>query len=49
MNQTFRQRSQLLQAAERGLEKHNRGDYLIAAVGVVGCVILLVMNLLGVA
>lgn len=49
MNQTFRHRSQLLQAAERGLEKPNRGDYIVAAVGIVGCVVILILNLLGVA
>lgn len=48
MNQTFRHRSQLLQAAERGLEKPNRGDYIIATVGIVGCVVIMILAALGV-
>lgn len=52
MNQTFRHRSQLLQAAERGLNREpsaDRGDYIVAAVGIVVCVVILILNLLGVA
>ena len=49
MSQTFRQRSQLLQAAERELDKPNRGDYLIAAVSIIGCVVMIALRLLGVA
>lgn len=49
MNHTMKQRSQLVQVAERGLEKPNRGDYIVAAVGIVGCVVILILNLLGVA
>ncbi len=48
MNRTLKQRSALLQAAERGLEKPNRGDYINAAVGIVGCVVILILAVLGV-
>jgi hypothetical protein len=50
--QTIRQqthiRSMLQKKAERDLE-HNRGDYILAAIGIVGCVVILVLNLMGVA
>lgn len=47
---TMRQRSQLVRAAERGLESRpNRGDYLLAGVGIVGCIVLLALRLAGVA
>lgn len=49
MSLTMKQRSQLVRAAERGLEKPNRGDYIVAAVGIVGCVVILILKLLGVA
>ena len=40
MNLTMRQRSALVQAAERGLApKPSRADYIVAAVVVVGAVI----------
>ena len=49
-NQTMRQRSQLVRAAERGLAtRPNRGDYLLAGVGIVGCVVMIVLRLLEVA
>ena len=47
MSQTFRQRSQLLQAAERGLDREprgNRGDRLLC----ITCVAIAVFFLLGV-
>ena len=46
MNLTMRQRSQLVRAAERGLDR-NPGDYINAAVGIVGCVVILVLAALG--
>lgn len=52
MNITMKQRSQLVQVAERGLASEpraNRGDYIVAAVGIVVCVVILILNLLGVA
>lgn len=48
MNHTFRQRSTLIMEVERRERQHNRGDYIVGAVGIVGCVIL-ILNLLGVA
>lgn len=43
-------KSALVQAAERRLESRpNRGDYIIAAVGIVGCVVMIALRLLGVA
>ena len=49
MNLTMRQRSALVQAAERGLEPQpSRGDYIVAAVGIVGCVVMLVLAVAGV-
>jgi hypothetical protein len=41
-------RSPLLKKAERDLDR-NRGDYILAAIGIVGCVVILVLNLMGVA
>jgi hypothetical protein len=52
LNITMKQRSQLVQVAERGLNREpsaDRGDYIVAAVGVVVCVVILILNLLGVA
>jgi hypothetical protein len=47
---TIKQRSQLVRAAERGLvTRPNRGDYLLAGVGIVGCVVMIVLRLLEVA
>lgn len=48
MNQTMRQRSKLVREAEKRLD-HNSGDYIIAAVGIVGCAAILILNLMGVA
>ena len=45
-------RSLLVQAAERRLNNEripNRGDYILGAVGIVGCVVILILALLGVA
>lgn len=42
----------LLDAATDGLHREpepNRGDYIVAAVGIVGVVVILILNLLGVA
>jgi hypothetical protein len=50
-NLTMRQRSQLVQVAERGLNREpsaDRGDYIVAAVGIVGCVVILILAALGV-
>ena len=48
MSQTIRQRSALVRAAERGLDpKPNRGDYILACVGVVGCVVIVILAVLG--
>lgn len=49
MNHTFRQRSALIMEVERRERQHNRGDYIVGAVGIVGCVVILILNLLGVA
>lgn len=50
--QTLRQKSELLRAAERGLEPipaPSRGDYIVGAVGVIGSIVLLVMGWAGFA
>lgn len=50
MNQTFRQRSMLAIDAERRMcdgEADNVGDALVGAVGIVGCIVLLVLAMLG--
>lgn len=52
MNQTFKQRSALVRVAESGLNREpsgNRGDYILAAIGICGCTLILILNLLGVA
>ena len=49
MSQTIRQRSALVRAAERGLDpKPNRGDYLLAFVGIVGCLVIVILAAAGV-
>lgn len=48
-HQTMKQRSALVRASERGLDPQpNRGDYILALVGVVGCVVILILSVLGV-
>lgn len=46
MTQTMRQRSKLVREAEKRLD-HNRGDYINAAVGIVGCVVIMILAALG--
>ena len=42
-------KSALVQAAERRLESRpNRGDYIIACVGIVGCVVFVILAAMGV-
>lgn len=49
MNLTMRQRSALVQAAERCLDPQpNRGDTIVAIVGVIGCVVFVILAYLGV-
>ena len=48
MNLTMRQKSALVQAAERGLtNKPNRADTIVAIVGVIGCVVFVILAYLG--
>ena len=48
MSQTIRQRSALVQEAERGLDPQpNRGDTIVAIVGVIGCVVFVILAYLG--
>lgn len=48
MQQILKQRSALVQAAERGLtNKPNRADTIVAIVGVIGCVVFVILAYLG--
>lgn len=52
MNHTMKQRSQLVQVAERGLEPipaPSIADYIVGAVGVIGSIVLLVAGWAGFA
>lgn len=52
MTQSFRQRSALAQAAERGLYREpaaNQGDRINAAVGIAGCLVIIILAAMGVA
>ena len=49
MSQTIRQRSALVQAAERGLDpRTSSADTIVAIVGVVGCVAVVALAAVGV-
>lgn len=48
-HQTMKQRSALVRASERGLDPQpNRGDYILAGVGFVGCVLIAILAAAGV-
>lgn len=48
MNHTLRQKSELVRAAERGLTpKPSRGDAIVAAIGVIGCVVVAFLAYVG--
>lgn len=51
---TIRQQSALKSALARDAERQlarsaNRGDYILAAIGIVGCVVILILNIMGIA
>lgn len=47
MNHTFRQRSALIMEAERRERQHNRGDYIVAAVSFVVCILFVFLESMG--
>lgn len=47
MNHTFRQRSALIMEVERRERQHNRGDYIVAAVSFVVCILFVFLESMG--
>ena len=48
MNHTFRQRSALIMEVERRERQHNRGDYIVAGVSFIVCIVFVFLAAMGV-